>query len=120
MIQDPSPDNLEEFVKYKKAASKIMRQEKRAAEKELIQKIEEHRFNCALDSCYKILSLELLRRLEVYSRDIIGDYQSGFLRGKSTSDHIFTIRQMMKKFYEFGKDVHMCFVDFRQAYNSIV
>jgi len=27
---------------------------------------------------------------------------------------------MMEKFYEFGKDVHMCFVDFKQAYDSIV
>jgi len=43
-----------------------------------------------LDSCYKILSLALLRRLEVYSKDLIGDYQSGFVRGKSTSNHIFT------------------------------
>jgi len=73
-----------------------------------------------LDSCYKILSLALLRRLEVYSKDLIGDYQSGFVRGKSTSNHIFTIRQMMEKFYEFGKDIHMCFVDFKQAYDSIV
>jgi len=72
-----------------------------------------------LDSCYKILSQALLRRLEEYSRDIIGDYQSGFLRGKSTSDHIFTIRQIMETFFEFGKDVHMCFVDFGQTYDSI-
>jgi len=35
MIQDPSPDNIEEFVKNKKAASKILRQEKRQAEKGL-------------------------------------------------------------------------------------
>jgi len=27
---------------------------------------------------------------------------------------------MMEKFYEFGKNVHMCFVDFKQAYDSIV
>ncbi|KAL4089381.1 hypothetical protein QTP88_024427 [Uroleucon formosanum] len=272
MIQDPSPDNIEEFVKNKKAASKILRQEKRQAGKGLIQKIEEHRLNprlffkkcrsikegfkaqtrmvkdndgklitneegiiqkfqahfknilnvdqgvreeivdtvyhtaqplveepnhkevkdiiatlknnkapgedninsellkigtqqlvtkihgllkqiwntnripedwktavicpiykkgdpmdtsnyrgiALLDSCYKILSLALLRRLEVYSKDLIGDYQSGFVRGKSTSNHIFTIRQMREKFYEFGKDVHMCFVDFKQAYDSIV
>lgn len=73
-----------------------------------------------LDSCYKILSLALLQRLEVYSRDIIGDHHSGFLIGKSTSDHVFTIIQLMEKSYEFGKDVHMCFVDFRQAYDSIV
>jgi len=45
MIRDPSPDNIEEFIKNKKLASKILRQEKRASEKELIQKIEVHRFN---------------------------------------------------------------------------
>jgi len=45
-----------------------------------------------LDSKDKILSLALLRRLEVYSKDLIGDYKSGFVRGKSTSNHIFTIR----------------------------
>jgi len=272
MIQDPSPDNIEEFVKNKKAASKILRQKKREAEKELIQKIEEHRLNprlffkkcrsikegfkaqtrmvkdndgnlitnekgiiqkfqahfknilnvdqevkeesvnmiyhtaqplveepnreevngiittlknnkapgedninsellkistqqlvtkihgllkeiwntnripehwktavicpiykkgdpmdtnnyrgiALLDSCYKILSMALLRRLEVYSKDLIGDYQIGFVRGKSTSNHIFTIRQIMEKCYEFGRDVHMCFVDFKQAYDSIL
>uniref|UniRef100_A0A2S2NR89 Reverse transcriptase domain-containing protein n=1 Tax=Schizaphis graminum TaxID=13262 RepID=A0A2S2NR89_SCHGA len=68
-----------------------------------------------LDSCYKILSLALLRRLEVYSRDIIGNYQSGFLRTKSTSDHIFRIRQIMEKLYEFGKDFQMYFVDLRHT-----
>jgi hypothetical protein len=59
-----------------------------------------------LDSCYKILSLALLRRLEVYSRDVIGEYQSGFQRGRSNSNNIFTIRQLMEKSYEFRKDVH--------------
>ncbi|XP_050545447.1 craniofacial development protein 2-like [Daktulosphaira vitifoliae] len=45
MIQDPSPNNTEEFIKTKKIANKILRQEKRAAEKDLIQKIEVHRLN---------------------------------------------------------------------------
>jgi len=73
-----------------------------------------------LDSCYKVLSLALLGRLEVYSRDIIGEYQTGFVRGKSTSNHIFTIKQVLEKYYEYGKDIHMCFIVFRQAYDSKV
>jgi len=40
-------------------------------------------------------------------------------QGKSTTDHIFTIRQALEKYYEFGKEVHLCFVDFSQAYDSI-
>lgn len=52
-----------------------------------------------LDSYYKILSLALLQRLEVYSKGIIENYQSSFLRGKSTSHHMFTIRQKMKNIF---------------------
>lgn len=44
-----------------------------------------------LDSYYKILSLSLLRRFKIYSKDIIGDYQRGFSREKSISDNIFCI-----------------------------
>ncbi|KAE9529170.1 hypothetical protein AGLY_011966 [Aphis glycines] len=47
MIHDPSK-NVEEFTEIKKMASKILRQDKRAVEKELIQKIEEHRLNLRL------------------------------------------------------------------------
>lgn len=59
-----------------------------------------------LDSCHKILSLVLLPRWEVYSRELTRDYQSGFLIGKSTSGHIFTIRQIMEKSYELIRKRH--------------
>lgn len=45
-----------------------------------------------LDTCYKVLSLAILNRVKIYTADIIGEYQCGFMRGKSTTDHIFTIR----------------------------
>jgi len=53
--------------------------------------------------------------------DIIREYQSGFIRDlyKSTTNHKFTIRQVMEKYYEFNKELHMIFVDFKQAYYSI-
>jgi hypothetical protein len=41
------------------------------------------------------------------------------MKGKSTIVHIFTIRQALEKYYEFGKEMHLCFVDFSQAYDSI-
>lgn len=63
--------------------------------------------------------MELLRRLEAYAEDILTEYQTGFRRGKSTTDHIFTIRQLMEKFYEYNKVLHILFVDFHQAYDSI-
>jgi len=49
-----------------------------------------------LDTSYKVLSLAILKRLEVYAKDIIGEYHCGFTKGNSTTDHIFTIRQIME------------------------
>jgi len=63
--------------------------------------------------------MALLRKLEIYVEDILTKYQTGFRRGKSTTDHIFTIRQIMEKFYEYNKDFHIIFVDFKKAYDSI-
>ncbi|KAL4123331.1 hypothetical protein QTP88_015528 [Uroleucon formosanum] len=53
------------------------------------------------------------------NKDILTDYQTGFRRRKSTTDHIFTIRQVMKKIYEYNKEYHILFIDFKQAYDSI-
>jgi hypothetical protein len=34
-------------------------------------------------------------------------------------DEIFFIRQMSEKFYEHDIDIHMLFIDFKQAFDSI-
>jgi len=39
--------------------------------------------------------MALLRRLEAYAENILEEYQTGFRRGKSTTDHIFTLRQLV-------------------------
>ncbi|VVC36851.1 Hypothetical protein CINCED_3A001314 [Cinara cedri] len=67
----------------------------------------------------KVLSFIVLKRLEKYAEEIIGEYQSGFRKGKSTIDHIFVIRQLMEKYYEYAKDLHMVFVKYKQAYSSV-
>ncbi|KAF0770859.1 ribosome biogenesis protein TSR3 isoform X1 [Aphis craccivora] len=44
----------------------------------------------------------------IFKKDeIVGNYQIGFRKNKSTTDHIFVIRQIMEKSYEFTKDLHM-------------
>jgi len=56
-----------------------------------------------LNTCYKFSSISVLHRLEKYTNEIMGNYQTGFIRGKSTTDH----RQVSEKYYEFGKEIHM-------------
>jgi len=72
-----------------------------------------------LDTVYKVLSIVILRRLEMYAVDIVGEYQCGFKKGKSSTDYIYTQRQLMEKHYEYNKDLHMLYADFKQAYDSI-
>jgi sorting nexin-29 len=81
--------------------------------------VENYRGISLLDTNYKILSLTILNRLEKYASVIIGEYQSGFIRGRLTTNHIFTIRQIMKKYYEYNKEFHIVLVNFKQAYDSI-
>lgn len=72
-----------------------------------------------LEIGFKVLTTIINNRLKPLTDDIVGDYQSGFTRGRSTTDHIFALRIVMEKYYEFNIDLHMLFVDFRQAYDSI-
>ena len=54
-----------------------------------------------LPTTYKILSNILLSRLIPYAKEIIGDHQCGFRRNRSTIDHIFCIRQIHEKKWEY-------------------
>ncbi|XP_025406282.1 uncharacterized protein LOC112680412 [Sipha flava] len=72
-----------------------------------------------LNTSYKMLSNILLTRIKPYLREIIGDYQGGFMTGKSTQDQIHVIKQMIKKSHEFDKDIHLLFIDFKAAYDMV-
>jgi len=47
-----------------------------------------------LPTTYKILSNILLSRFIPHAEEIMGDHQCGFRRNRSTTDHIFCIRQI--------------------------
>jgi sorting nexin-29 len=74
---------------------------------------------CLLTVGYKIFAKIVYERLSTYCEEMVGDYQAGFRRGRSTIDQIFAERQIMEKYYEFDRDNWHLFIDFRQAYDSI-
>ena len=47
------------------------------------------------------------------------DGQSGFRPGCSTTDQIFTLKQIFEKSREYGKDLFACFVDLEKAYDRV-
>ena len=72
-----------------------------------------------LSTSYKILSNILLSRMTPYANKIKGEYQRGFTKNRSTVDHIFSIRQILEKKWEYNKDVYQLFIDFEKAYDSL-
>ena len=72
-----------------------------------------------MPTTYKILSNILLSRLTPYAEEIIGDHQCGFRRNRSTTDHLFCIRQMLEKKWEYNEAVHQLFIDFKKTYYSV-
>jgi len=67
------------------------------------------------DVFYKTLANVIHGRLEGYIENLLGDYQCGFCKSKSTIDQIFILRQILEKHYEFNKEIHIVFVDFKQV-----
>jgi len=72
-----------------------------------------------LDTSYKVLLNVLLNKLKPYGDEIVGEYQGGFRRGKSTVDQIHIVKQVTEKCYKYNQELFMLFVDYKQAYDSI-
>jgi hypothetical protein len=72
-----------------------------------------------LSTSYKMLSNILLSRLIPYADEIIGDYQCGFRRNRSTTDQIFNILHILEKKWEYNGTVHQLLIDFKKAYDSV-
>jgi hypothetical protein len=72
-----------------------------------------------LSTTYKILSNILLLRVTPYAEEIIGGHQCGFRCNRSTTDHIFSICQILVKKWEYNEAVHQLFIDFKKACDSV-
>jgi hypothetical protein len=68
-----------------------------------------------LPTTYKVLPNILLSRLIPHAEEVIGDHQGGFRRNRSTTDHVFCIRQILEKKWEYNEAVHQLFIDFKKA-----
>jgi len=76
------------------------------------------RMNC---NNYRGISLlcHFSKRLKSRTDEIISEEQAGFRAGRKTIDQVFTLRQLAEKFVEFSKELYVCYIDFRKAFDSI-
>ncbi|KAE8737278.1 hypothetical protein FOCC_FOCC017260, partial [Frankliniella occidentalis] len=72
-----------------------------------------------LNTGYKVCSTLILRRLEFYAEAATSEYQAGFRKNRSTTDHIYALRVLLARRKEFQQETHMLFVDFAKAYDSV-
>ena len=68
-----------------------------------------YRGTSLLRVAYKIFSSILFNRLIPFEEKTIGDYQCAYRRERSTVDQLFTVRQILEKCSEHGKDTHHFF-----------
>ena len=45
--------------------------------------------------------------------------QAGFRRGRGTRDHIANLRWIMEKAREYQRDMYMCFIDYKKAFDCV-
>jgi hypothetical protein len=75
---------------------------------------------CFLNVTYKVFAKILCDRLLPHANAAVQHYQAGFQSGKSTTDQLFALRQILEKCNEFNITTHHLFIDFKAAYVTII
>jgi hypothetical protein len=75
---------------------------------------------CLLNVTYKVFAKILYDRLLPYANVAVQHYQAGFQSGKSTTDQLFALRQILEKCNEFNITTRHLFIDFKAAYDTII
>jgi hypothetical protein len=73
-----------------------------------------------LNVTYKIFAKILYDRLLLPANAAAQHYQAGFQSGKSTTDQLFALRQILEKCNEFNITTHHLFIDFKAAYDTVI
>jgi Reverse transcriptase (RNA-dependent DNA polymerase) len=71
---------------------------------------------CLLNVAYKVFAKVLYDRLLLHANAVVQHYQAGFQSGKSTTDQLFALRQILEKGNEYNISTHHLFIDFKAAY----
>ena len=67
----------------------------------------------------KVFAHVLLTRRQALADRVYHEFQCGFRAGRSTTDMIFTARQLQKKSREQGKPLYLAFSDLTKAFDLV-
>ena len=67
----------------------------------------------------KLFAMILLERIRPTFHNHRCSEQAGFTAGRSTTEQIFAIRQIIEQSKEFNKSTYIAFIDFKAAFDSV-
>ena len=67
----------------------------------------------------KVMLKILLNRLQPQAEEIITEELTGFRMGRSTTEQIFNLRVLMKKYQQHQQDLYLVFIDFKKAFDRV-
>lgn len=80
---------------------------------------ENYRGITILSTLVKLYEQIIERRLRGKIEHTLIDSQSGFRRGRSTQDHIFTLKEIMNKTLSRGEKKYLAFLDLEKAFDRV-
>lgn len=81
---------------------------------------ENYRGISLLNIIYKIYVKIINNRIKTISEVLLKEEQSGFRKGRSCSDNVFSIKRILEKRREVNLETHIAFIDFEKAFDSVV
>jgi len=87
--------------------------------KETKSKFENYRGITLQPTAYKLFANIIKNRLDEYLEDEMVEEQCGFRKGRSCTDAIFTVKQIMEKRKEHNLPLFLLFIDYEKAYDNV-
>ena len=72
-----------------------------------------------MSHAFKVYERVLEKRLRAYVEPKLGEWQSGFRKGRGTSDMIFTMKMIYEKSWEWDEDKYIAFLDLEKAFDRV-
>ena len=82
-------------------------------------KCEHYRGITLLHTAYKLFANMIKNRLNEHLEDEMEEEQCGFSKGRSCTDAIFTVQQIIGKRKEYNLPLFLLFIDYEKAYNDV-
>lgn len=81
--------------------------------------VENYRSISLISHIYKVFCKLILARIDSILEENQALDQAGFRKSISTSDHLFVVNQMIEKYQEYNKKLHIAFIDYTKAFDTV-